>query len=155
MKQKERMGKEGISPLIATVLLIGFAVALAAVVMTWGLDFIRDSTSSVGDTTEEALTCATKLDFEIVDVNCGSNLVTVENNGAVNMTKLTFRVYKGGDIEPIEQDGIGSLGVKQYTLDPPGLSGATKIEAIASVAGSSGDSILCKDASEAFTIDCP
>ena len=31
------MNKKGISPLIATVLLIGFAVALAAVVMTWGL----------------------------------------------------------------------------------------------------------------------
>ena len=30
------MEKKGISPLIATVLILGFTVALAAVIMTWG-----------------------------------------------------------------------------------------------------------------------
>jgi len=34
------MNKKGISPLVATVLIIGFTVALAAVIMVWGQDFI-------------------------------------------------------------------------------------------------------------------
>ena len=34
------MDKRGISPLIATVLIIGFTVALAAVIITWGGRFI-------------------------------------------------------------------------------------------------------------------
>jgi flagellin-like protein len=33
------MNKKGISPLIATVLIIGFTVALAAIIMTWGTTF--------------------------------------------------------------------------------------------------------------------
>lgn len=33
------MRNKGISPLIATVLLLGFTVALAAIIMTWGKSF--------------------------------------------------------------------------------------------------------------------
>ena len=35
------MNKKGISPLIATVLILGFTVALAAIIMTWGTDFTK------------------------------------------------------------------------------------------------------------------
>ncbi|MBU1246318.1 MAG: archaellin/type IV pilin N-terminal domain-containing protein [Nanoarchaeota archaeon] len=34
------MGKRGISPLIATVLLIGFTIVLAALVFRWGDSFL-------------------------------------------------------------------------------------------------------------------
>ena len=49
-----RKNKRGISPLIATVLLIGFTVALAAMVMTWGSGFIKKTTeqTTVDDKTE-------------------------------------------------------------------------------------------------------
>ena len=143
--------KKGISPLIATVLLIGFAVALAAVVMTWGLDFIRQTTENVGKETDKALQC-TKLDFEISTVDCTTNKATIANNGEINISAMTFRVDQGGDITPTRQQGIGSLGVKQYDVD---LSGSTNIEAIASVLGAGGDEILCKDAPEKYITNCP
>lgn len=151
MKQRIKVNKKGISPLIATVLLIGFAVALAAVVMTWGLDFIRSTTDNVGKRTDEALKCATKLDFEITDVDCASNTVTVANNGDVNISSMTFRVYRGGDVDPVKEAGIGPLGIKQYTVD---VSSSSKIEGLASVTGESGQEILCKDASEEYTTNC-
>jgi len=40
---KSLVGKRGVSPLIATVLLIAFAVALGAVVMNWGRNFSMGS----------------------------------------------------------------------------------------------------------------
>jgi flagellin-like protein len=36
MRNKMAWGRKGVSPLIATVVLIGFAVSLGAVVMSWG-----------------------------------------------------------------------------------------------------------------------
>ena len=41
--------KRALSPLIATVMLIAFAVALGAVVMNWGKGYIEESTISEGE----------------------------------------------------------------------------------------------------------
>lgn len=133
-------------------MLIGFTVALAAVVMTWGLDFIKGTTKDVGQKTDEALKCATQLDFAIASFDCATGLVTIENNGAINISTVTFRINKGGDVVPTQMPGIDSLGIKQYTLD---LTGASKLEAVASVAGASGSTLLCKDAVQETTLGCP
>ena len=36
------MSKRGISPLIATVLIVGFTIALAAMIITWGGNFCKE-----------------------------------------------------------------------------------------------------------------
>ena len=59
------MNKKGISPLIATVLVIGFTVALAAVIITWGQGFIKDTTENVDIQTQAQLKC-TNVDFGII-----------------------------------------------------------------------------------------
>ncbi len=38
------MNKNGISPLIATVLIIGFTVSLTAIVMVWGRGLVTQTT---------------------------------------------------------------------------------------------------------------
>jgi len=150
-----KMQKRGISPLIATVLLIGFTVALAAVVMTWGLDYIRGTTENVGAKTEQALSCAGELSFEIVNVDCATNSVQIQNNGALNIANLTIRLYKGGDIAPTVVQGIGSLGVKTYDLNALAsvvLSGTIKVDAVATIMGSNNKPILCNNQIEEYTL---
>ncbi|MFH1592817.1 MAG: archaellin/type IV pilin N-terminal domain-containing protein [Candidatus Woesearchaeota archaeon] len=61
--------KKGISPLIATVLIIGFTVALAALIITWGGQFVRQTQGSVGEENELGLACS-KLNFDITAVVC-------------------------------------------------------------------------------------
>ena len=56
--------KKGISPLIATVLLIGFTVALAGIVITWGSNFVKNITSGTEERTESTLACAGDLNFD-------------------------------------------------------------------------------------------
>lgn len=145
--------KQGMSPLIATVLLIGFTVALAAVVMTWGLDYVRSTTNDVTSKTDQALRCATELEFEIVEVDCQTNQIRVQNNGAIDIANLSILVHKGGDVEPINVAGIGSLGVKSYA-DGIDLAGVQKVQVVAYVTGKDGTLILCKDRVEEYVITC-
>ena len=41
------LGRKGISPLVATVLLVAFSVALGALVMSWGQDYIEEKAEFV------------------------------------------------------------------------------------------------------------
>lgn len=58
------MNKKAVSPLIATVLIIGFTIVLAAVVMQWGGGFVRQLTEEQSKSTETATQCI-GLQFDI------------------------------------------------------------------------------------------
>ncbi|MFH1053296.1 MAG: archaellin/type IV pilin N-terminal domain-containing protein [Candidatus Woesearchaeota archaeon] len=84
---KKRFSKKGVSPLIATVLLISFAVALGAIVMSWGRNYVQDVTEDTYGFSAEL-----KCDDVMIDiVNIGGrkdicytgNAIqfTLENNG--------------------------------------------------------------------------
>lgn len=60
-----RRRKEGVSPLIATVLLIAFTVALGAVVMNWGRGFVQTQTNEAEKTTQIKIGCATKVSLQV------------------------------------------------------------------------------------------
>jgi len=146
--------RKGISPLISTVLLIGFSVALAAVVMTWGLDYIRGSTEQVGKKTEEYLKC-TDLSYQITSVDCTTDEVTVQNNAGMDIINVTLRIYKGTDITVVIGDApVPSFANKRFTI-PQGLGGTTNVEAIVYIQGSDGKLLLCKDMVEEFAANCP
>ena len=57
--------KRGVSPLIATVLLIAFTVALGAVVMNWGRGFVQTQTNEAEKTTQTKIGCATKVSIKV------------------------------------------------------------------------------------------
>jgi len=75
--------KRGISPLIATVLIIGFTVALAAIIMTWGQSFIKKTQETTTETTNIALICAQEVKPDIKEAcyvpGSGSCSGTVQN----------------------------------------------------------------------------
>src|SRR3989338_3340522 len=62
-------GKKGVSPLIATVLLIAFAVALGAVVMNWGRSFVQQQTAEAEKTTQTKLGCALKVNLKVAEID--------------------------------------------------------------------------------------
>jgi len=71
------MKKRGISPLIATVLLIGFVVAAAAVAMIWTKGFVGELQEKRGAEATARLSCETDIGITVGTVE--SNTVTVEN----------------------------------------------------------------------------
>src|SRR3989344_9629927 len=139
------MEKRGISPLIATVLLIGFTIALAVIVTNWGLNYVKGTTERTSQQTEQALSCINNLDFEIVDVSCEDNTISVDNKGANSIESLTIRLHAEGDIIPTTVEGIPAFGVKSYDVADYNmtLEGATQIDAIATIKDGEGNTVIC------------
>ena len=142
------MSKRGISPLIATVLLVGFTVALAAVVITWGGRFIQQTQDDVDRSTKLGLSCS-KLNFEIVSVACASlqMTVTINSNTDQIIDNVILRLTKND----------GSVAVTQNAFSAPPLTGFGTQNAVATVAvGDAYDTIevIAKVIVEGITETC-
>ncbi len=61
------MNTRGMSPLIATVLLIAFAVILGAIVMSWGEKYIEEKAEFVNNKSEVGTGCDT-ADIHVVNI---------------------------------------------------------------------------------------
>ncbi|MFH1315895.1 MAG: archaellin/type IV pilin N-terminal domain-containing protein [Candidatus Woesearchaeota archaeon] len=108
--------KRGVSPLIATVLLIAFAVALGAVVMNWGREYIEDTQKDVEIKSAQTSACIIDVSLSLVKISdkpCyertadGSDNIfhaIIENGDSTELTgyKITFI----GDEETIGNNGI-------------------------------------------------
>lgn len=109
------MKKRGISPLIATVLILGFTVALAAVIMTWGTGFTKTMTKQTEETSGIQVTCATDVMFEVQKVcetaTNGEYKILIANNGNKKIEKFTIRFYKSGsDVKSVPKEDFNSDG---------------------------------------------
>jgi len=62
--------KKGVSPLIATVLLIALTVVIAGLIMTWSSSFIDGGKQK--SESDIALFCVSKIGFEVSNV-CRNN----------------------------------------------------------------------------------
>src|SRR3989339_885461 len=91
--------KKGISPLIATVLIIGFTVALAAIIMTWGTKFTRDVQKSTDESAKANVACAQDVVLNIQSVceDTTGYKIIVANDGNEDIIKFNARLYKSSN----------------------------------------------------------
>lgn len=93
--------RNGISPLITTVLLIAFATGMAAILLTWGNALLDDRTSQVDNQTEDVIAC-TEAGLNIFSTDWdGANsnaTVVIENTGHETFPAgdLNIAVLEGG-----------------------------------------------------------
>ncbi|MFA5887722.1 MAG: archaellin/type IV pilin N-terminal domain-containing protein [Candidatus Nanoarchaeia archaeon] len=92
-----KMLRKGISPLIATVLIIGFTVALAAIIMTWGTTFSKGIQKSTEATSDERMACAQEVQISLASACVGTNTInmTIKNDGSKDIVNMTARFYTG------------------------------------------------------------
>ena len=153
------MQKRGISPLIATVLLVGFTVALSAVVITWGTKFISETQEDVTVQTETGLTCA-DVNFDVTSTDCtGGNLViTVKSNSKQDVSGFILRAIEGTDIEvdddpAIPVDGLGGFGAATITWDDLLTINPDTVEVIPKV-GLGEEQKTCSAGKVDVNVDC-
>ena len=126
---KNNMKKRGLSPLIATVLLVAIAVIALGLIFVWFNTIKTEQIQKFGIPIGEQ---CNKLDFKI---ELSSNKITIENNGEISIYGINLEINKDGDIitrflRP--QDGfIGSKESDFVTATTADLSG--KIESIVAV----------------------
>jgi flagellin-like protein len=107
--------RKAVSPLIATVLLIAFAVALGAVVMNWGRGYVEDTANIARERSDTEVTCASEVDINIVDID---SVPQICHNETDNKT-IYFIVEnkQSRTVEKIQARLIGDATRVPYTID--------------------------------------
>lgn len=124
---KFKLNKRGVSPLIATVLLIAFAVALGAVVMNWGKGYVQAQAINVETKSNAQLSCQGDIELNIYILNqrpkicyrstdTGTSLeVMLQNRGTMTIRGIAMTII-GEDDDVIsaesEQEIIGGGVIK-------------------------------------------
>jgi len=98
-KHKTNMDKRGISPLIATVLIIGFTIVIAAIVITFGTNLVKEQ---IGGTKEEITfsELCNKVDLS----------TTAKTPALTGNIELTITNNNNGDIEGLIFTAIDTAG---------------------------------------------
>ena len=65
MKKKKKFKKKGVSPLVATILLVGFTVALIALIAIWGKRYVEEKAEKEGILAERKAECQ-NIEIEFV-----------------------------------------------------------------------------------------
>jgi len=115
-------GRRGISPLIATILLVAFTVAVAAFLATWSKSYTEEKAMEVEKTTSTELACG-KAGLKIVSCSFvpGTGGVytlqmLVKNSGKIELGKFHMVAIYGGDMayDYPPTDGNVSLNPSDY-----------------------------------------
>lgn len=147
--------KRGISPLIATVLILGFTIALAAVIMTWGTSFTKKIQKETEAGADISIICATQVNFDITDACIdGTDVkITVKNDASKTIDSFKVRLYKGGsEVDtPSDLSSLGSFDISTYKSTPNTFTaGEVKMVELFPTITSSGSSITCAENVDQF-----
>lgn len=90
--------KKGLSPLVATLLLIGFSIALGTIVMSWGQGFIEEKAEFVVGVEAALLECS-RVAIKVIEVG-GAPEICIDNgnikafieNGPITIDNIQARI---------------------------------------------------------------
>jgi len=106
------MGMKGISPLIASILLIAFTLAVAVVIGSWLTSISSQETSQVGGSLNETVTCSKGV-IAIVDIP-SNTIVIIQNAGQINLSG-NFTLSCGTNITTTSSVSLGKGGMASLT----------------------------------------
>jgi len=84
----KRMGSRGLSPVIASVLMIMLVLVLAAMIFLWARGFISEQIEKFGQPIEDA---CSNVDFSVAKY--GENKLEIRNRGNVDIWYLDVKVF--------------------------------------------------------------
>ncbi len=98
--------KKGVSPLIATVLLIGFTFSIGVLLLAWGTGMEKSHTSQVSEKGEKEVKCTFahfKAPKELLFYNFSSSIpinLTIINTGSEPLYNFSFTVITDKETAP-------------------------------------------------------
>jgi len=134
------MNKRGISPLIATVILIAFAIVLGSLIIGWGTDIFEESTQDVSEKVLYGeLGVGTSLDLSMGKIKAspciGGLEILIKSNSNVQVDGFIVRIVSDQEIEVFEIDEVLlPFNSKFFNVDYQGyVNDITEIEVIPKV----------------------
>lgn len=163
--------KKGLSPLIATVLLIGITISLAALVMVWGQALFKQTTEETGKSAQAEINCISKVQVDILNASCvglggpgGSPMnIIVDNKNEEPVHGFIVRMYEvGGNVETITVSPSGgynlpldSFNARTYAVPFTLTNGITKVDVIPQIKLDDGTLRACGQKIDTFTLISP
>ena len=130
-----KKNKNGLSPIIATVLLIAIVVMIAVIAFVWFSSIREDVITKFGGTNVKVV--CTEVSF---DAEYSGGTLSVANNGNVPIFKLSVKINRDGSHETISLDDFSGLNQGgTYTTSLPEAVGAKSIILIPILLGDSED----------------
>jgi flagellin-like protein len=105
LKYAIKPNKKGISPLIASVLLIAFTMVLGAIVMNFSESSTMQLKDQASDKIEHGLKCSLDLSLNILEIN-GEKYICYNRTGSNNLEVIVEN-----------QGGASAKGVRIFLLD--------------------------------------
>lgn len=118
LKRGKMRKKKAISPLIATVLLIGFTVALATVVMLWAKGYITERAEKEGALSEKQLEC-TYIDMTVNKAVLSGNVLSLEleNKAEKSIDGIIVRTLEDESKVFKKVIGLGPFEVRNINIE--------------------------------------
>ena len=121
------MNKKGISPLIATILLIGMVAMLSVLIINFYKDLIEEETDDIGRESSLANYCLEGVDlsFEDICANISYSLLNmkIKNRAAGNINGFVFQVIESNeDYVSSSNVSLGNFSSRKYSFDFSGVS---------------------------------
>jgi flagellin-like protein len=111
------MTGKGISPIIATVLLVAFTVSVAMIVMGWFTTYVRTTSENVTGGTSSALACSSGIIqieriyvISTVGGNYGNATVIAKNIGQISLNVSAMLVAANGTFCRTSSGGVIAAG---------------------------------------------
>jgi len=99
------MKKRGLSPVIATSLLIAIVVVLAAIIFLWARGFINEQVAKFDEPVERA---CNRVNFQAgIFNNGGSHVLDINNRGDVPIYGFQVKEFGGGSVIVNDVGGVG------------------------------------------------
>lgn len=112
-------GRKGVSPLVATVLLIAFVVAVAGIIATWATSFAKDQTELVQEQSTLSITCGYgKVSMKDVSYSTSTGKLagTIENKGSIALGTMRLGiVYQNASSQTVDLCSTSSGAVSCST----------------------------------------
>ncbi|MEM4230511.1 MAG: archaellin/type IV pilin N-terminal domain-containing protein [Candidatus Pacearchaeota archaeon] len=130
MKLKE--GKKGVSPVVASLLLISLVVVLSSIVFIWAKGFIKEVILKNGMPAQQA------CEEIALSVTIVGNDLQITNDGNIPVYGFSILVKKAdGTITPIEKEGESISPGSALSVSETSISEGTNIEVVPSILGES------------------
>ena len=155
--------KLGISPLIATVLLVAFVILIAVLIWFWWDKIIHEQAEKIGAETTGEISCAQDISFALSNAYCTPSSeaagVTVENTNTGDIYKFIVRAKQGNEIIEVVESPLslqasaaGELGITYNATLYSGL-GPDALEIMPQII-SQGATVTCNEKTETISLTC-
>ncbi|MEM5812912.1 MAG: archaellin/type IV pilin N-terminal domain-containing protein [Candidatus Aenigmatarchaeota archaeon] len=92
------MARKGLSPLVATVLIVAFTISTAMIIMSWYRSFSLETSERIANQTSQKIDCSYgAISFRNICTNEDNLTGIIENTGNIELRNIEINiVYKNG-----------------------------------------------------------